>query len=149
MNTRIEAADARHWPKIRALLTAAGLPTADLDERDMGDFLVAISGIEPVAAIALQRQGKVGLLRSLVVAADWRGKGMGAELCQALEARALTQGVTELWLLTMDAGPFFARHGFALQSRDDAPAAITGSEEFQSLCPASAELYCKTPGAAA
>lgn len=146
MNTRIEAADVRHWPEVRALLAAAELPTADLGEADMSDFLVAFNGPDLVAAIALQRQGTVGLLRSLVVAEDWRGKGVAADLCQALEVRALELGVSELWLLTTDAGPFFARYGFSLQSRGSAPAAITASEEFQTLCPASAELYCKKTG---
>ncbi len=144
MNMQIERATPADWMSVKTMLVDAGLPTTDLGGDDMNDFLLAHSASGLVGAIALQWAGQVGLLRSLVVAEMARGQGLGTRLVGALEARARALGVAELWLLTNDAGPFFAQHGYRLRPRCDVPATISASEEFRSLCPDTAELYSKT-----
>lgn len=145
----LRSARPSDWPDVRRLLDDAGLPRADLTERDMRDFLVADAGGTPVGAVGLQQTGHIGLLRSLVVAPSRRGSGSGSRLVAALEARARELGVGELWLLTIDAGEFFAGLGYRPRRRSSAPPAIRDSAEFSSLCPADAAIYSKRlPGPA-
>jgi amino-acid N-acetyltransferase len=123
-------------------LAASSLPVADLAEPGRAFFrfdddagLVGYGGLEG--------QGADRLLRSLLVAADRRGSGLGRAMLAGLEARALELGVARLHLLTNTAAPFFAAAGYAAADRATAPAAIAGSREFTALCPASAAYLVK------
>ncbi len=148
MSFSIRGAEVLDWPYIRDLLQEAGLPTADVDEARMADFLVAESSAGDVlGAIGIESYGDTALLRSLVISPDSRHGGLGRALIERLEARAVSQGVSELWLLTIDADGFFARIGYARRSREEAPRAIAETEEFSSLCPGSAQLMSRQLGA--
>jgi amino-acid N-acetyltransferase len=78
------------------------------------------------------------LLRSLVVAPAHRGRGLGDGLVRRLERAAADWGVERFWLLTTTAKTFFARRGFRVTPRADAPAEIAATHEFKSLCPSTA-----------
>ena len=131
------------WSDIRELLVESGLPVEDLDPDNLARFLVAEDGDELVGLIGLQVLGRTGLLRSLVVATQARKAGLGGKLVGALESAAQTAGITELWLLTIDADGFFARQGFDIVDRDTAPEQIRQTQEFSTLCPGSAYLMTK------
>ena len=139
----IRAARVSDWPRGQALLQAAGLPVDDLDENKLIDFLVAEKANQVVGMIGVENFGAVGLLRSLVVAEDVRGLGVGEQLVSALEAAAVAADVTQLWLLTIDAQDFFIRFGFSVVERAGAPNPIQATEEFSELCPDSAHLMVK------
>ena len=109
----------------------------------MDSFIVATQAGEPVGMIGIERFVEVGLLRSLIVDTACRGAGLGARLVMALELSARNEHIDELWLLTIDADPFFARHGYVVAERDDAPNAIRSTAEFSDLCPGDAVLMCK------
>ena len=127
--------------QVVALLAAADLPTADLTPAHLA--LVADDDGIISGAVGIEHYGEVALLRSLVVAPGARGTGVGRRLVDALEANARGAGVLELWLLTIDADPFFARLGYGVERRDAAPPAIRATEEFSSLCPGNAVLMRK------
>jgi len=74
--------------------------------------------------------------------ANRRG-GVGKALVEALEKMAIEKGVSELWLLTIDADAWFAQLGYRVQEREAAPPAIQKTEEFSSLCPGDAVLMRK------
>ena len=133
----IRPATDRDLPRIRSLLESCGLPTADLGVA-RPDFLVACEGPLILAAGAIERFGQTGLLRSLAVVPERRGEGVGRALVTALEAHARGNSLRELVLLTQTARPFFADCGYQAIDREDAPVAVQPSEEFRSLCPASA-----------
>ena len=122
----IEAAGAGDRRSVEQLLAAAGLPTADL------------------GAIGLERHGAAGLLRSLVVVPEQRGRGVGGALVDALERDARADGLDALVLLTQTAETFFARRGYVRIDRAAAPAAVRTSAEFTSLCPSSATTMLKS-----
>ena len=86
----------------------------------------------------------MGLLRSLVVAGNARNTGLGGKLVGALESAAVTAGIAELWLLTIDAERFFLRHDFEIVDRTAAPDEIRRTDEFSALCPESAFLMRKS-----
>jgi amino-acid N-acetyltransferase len=117
-------------PGIAALLAAAGLPVPGEDDRPVR-FLVARAGDELVGCIAREDGGDAALLRSCAVAAARRGEGIGGLLVRALGERAHADGAACLYLLTLDAMPFFARLGFAPVPRESAPPAIAASREFE------------------
>ena len=126
------------------LLEAAGLPVDDIDSKEPGAFLAAAVGDTMVGFIGLEQFGSVGLLRSLIVEPSFRGTGLGRVLVAALESHAGDRGVSELWLLTIDADQWFARLNYVVRERDDAPGSIRSTEEFSGLCPDDAVLMSKT-----
>ena len=129
---------------VKALLEAAGLPTADLDERLIRRFLVGEREGRVVGAVACEPAGaNSGLLRSLVVAPDWQGRGVGERLVAEIEAVARSQGVRVLYLLTETAEGFFDRMGYVATDRRQAPAEVRATSEFAGLCPASAACMRK------
>jgi len=109
----------------------------------MRNFLIATADDSAVGMIGLEQFEDVGLLRSLVVDPTSRRQGTGKALVAALEMRATAAGVTELWLLTIDAAGYFAGLGFETMARDAAPDAIQMTDEFSSLCPGDAVLMRK------
>ena len=139
----IQLAALSDRPIVRALLSDARLPVEDLDRAAQITFLIARSNGQPVGAIGLERYGNAGLLRSLVVAPEHRLLGLGHELVHALEQHARASGITDLVLLTETAETFFARLGYSAISRDQAPAAVTHSAEFRTLCAATAACMTK------
>ncbi len=128
---------------IKRLLVDAGLPVADLDADKLENFLVAQDEADLLGLIGIELFGTVGLLRSLVVTGAARRLGLGGKLVGALESAAETAGVTELWLLTIDAQGFFERQGYRLVERTGVPDSISLSDEFGELCPATAYLMMK------
>ncbi len=132
------------WYPVRALLENSALPVEDLGPDRLDGFLIAEYDGALVGLIGLDVYDTTGLLRSLVVAKDVRSTGIGGKLVGALESAAETAGITELWLLTTDAAPFFERHGFEIVQRDIAPGHIRQTDEFSTLCPDSADLMRKT-----
>ncbi len=138
----IRPATAHDLPAAIDLLRSAGLPVEDLTAGHLALAATDEGGV--LGLIGLERFGKLGLLRSLVVAPRSRGEGIGRLLVDALEKAAHGEGVSELWLLTIDADSFFANLGYEARDRADAPAAIRGSREFSSLCPGDAVLMSKS-----
>ena len=128
---------------VRALLAAAGLPVADLTAASLADFWGCRAGEELAGAIGLERYGAVALLRSLAVAPDWQGRGLGAALLAHAERAARQRGIAALYLLTATAAAFFARRGYVRIPREAAPPALRQTAEFAALCPASAVCLTK------
>ncbi|HSG79233.1 MAG TPA: arsenic resistance N-acetyltransferase ArsN2 [Acidimicrobiia bacterium] len=125
-------------PEILALLTAAGLPAARLGEHGPTDLFVVRVGGRLVGAAALEHHDGDGLLRSVVVAEELRGTGLGRRLTEAALAAAAAADLRSVRLLTETAPGFFAHLGFERFDRSDAPPAIAASEEFAVACPDSA-----------
>jgi amino-acid N-acetyltransferase len=132
------------WHAVRDLLAASSLPVDDLGPNRLGRFLIAEDGGELVGLIGLDIHGTTGLLRSLVVAESARRAGLGGKLVGALESAAQAAGLTDLWLLTIDAEKFFERHGFDIVEREVAPDEIRETDEFGNLCPQTAYLMTKS-----
>lgn len=140
----VRPAEADDWPSISGLLSSANLPTSDLSERAVKDFVVAVDAGQVVGAIAVERYGEHGLLRSLVVDPAWRESGLGRSLVQAAEDRAKTAGLRSLTLLTQTAAVFFRALGYREIARGDAPSLVLSSPEFKHLCPGNSICMTKS-----
>ena len=127
---------------VRGLLQANGLPLDDL-ERHTGTAFVARQDGRVVGAAALEVYGDGGLLRSVVVAPESRGVGIGDQLVRSVMALAQSKHLPAVYLLTTTAASYFPRLGFVEVSRDRVPAGVQQSVEFVSACPASATVLMK------
>ncbi len=124
-------------PALEALLRADGLPADDCSEQ-LDHFHAIYAGNRLIAAGALEPAGDAALLRSIVVAPDSRGRGLGRELTRFLLARARNDGYRAVYLLSETAADFFTRLGFVAAARAEVPRAVAATRQFASLCPASA-----------
>lgn len=136
----LRAARAPDLGAIERLLESSGLPVEGVREGLGGFFVYLDDSGALLGTLGLELYGTAGLLRSVVVAESARRRGIAAALIQRALARAEEEDCQALYLLTLDAVPYFQRFGFATIDRDCAPAEIQGSQEFATLCPASAIL---------
>jgi len=97
-------------------------------------LFVARDGGHVVGAVALERHGGDGLLRSLVVDPSRRGNGIGSGLTAAAEEEASRQGLGGVYLLTETARGFFAGRGYDTVTRDGAPEPVMASIEWSVAC---------------
>jgi amino-acid N-acetyltransferase len=134
---RVVRAAARDLPDILALLEASKLPVAGIG-RHVATALIARDAGRLVGCAAVEVYGSAALLRSVAVAADRRGTGLGRELTGAALELARERGVKDVYLLTTTADGFFPRFGFAVIPRDEIDPALRRSEELRGACPSSA-----------
>lgn len=127
-------------PALAAALRAEDLPTDDLTGPGRCFFSYRTLSGQHAGYGGFERLGKDILVRSIAVAPQARGQGIGHGLLALLLRRAFDEGGRDAWLLTTTAAPFFERAGFEPSERTAAPAAILATRQAASLCPASAAL---------
>lgn len=135
---RIRPARADDLPGVRNLLRAADLPLDGLDDQFGDNYAVAEAAGSIVGAEGIEIYGQHGLLRSAVVSAAWRGRGVGEALTTERLAWARERGLQAVYLLTTTAAGYFPRFGFVSEWREQAPEAIRRSREFADACPETA-----------
>ncbi len=143
MTIDIRPATAADRPEIERLLTANALPLEGLDLA-ASSTIVALDGTRLVGCAAVEVYGRDGLLRSVCVAADYRGLGLGERLVLAAENLSRELGIEDLYLLTETAATWFPRLGFGPADRSKAPERIAHSPEYASVCPVSSAFMRKS-----
>ena len=128
---------------IEQLLKASELPLVGVADI-LPSFLVAEIDGSIVGTAALESCCQYALLRSVAVAPEWRSRGLGRALVARLIADAEVRGLRALYLLTTTAERYFPSFGFQEVARDQVPAEVRGTEEFQSACPESAVVMCRS-----
>lgn len=144
LKPRIRRSQAADLATVLDLLNGAGLPTGDLTSAPGLQVWVLEADGLLLGVIGLERFGAGGLLRSLVVAPGHQRRGLGHELVAQLEHDARADGVEQLVLLTQTAETFFRQLGYSVIDRRYVPDELKHSEEFRSLCPASAVCMMKS-----
>jgi amino-acid N-acetyltransferase len=125
------------------LLSAAELPVNDLPVV-LDNFIVAIDDDGVTGVAGLELYGNYGLLRSVAVDKNQRGKGIAAELLHQIEVIATNKGLHELYLLTETAAEYFDNKGYEHIARKNIPEEIKESSQFRHVCPESAIAMKKT-----
>jgi amino-acid N-acetyltransferase len=138
----IASATAHDLPQIHALLERLRLPLAGVDEH-LPTILVAREAAEIIGTAALEMYADGALLRSVAVEPRQQGRRLGHQLTDAALQLAANQGAHAVFLLTTTAERFFPKFGFEPITRDQVPASVRASVEFQSACPASAIVMRK------
>ena len=135
----VRPAEPADLPAIERLLTVSSLPLDGV--RDALDgFVVAQSGDDLVGVAGLEVCCDNALLRSVAVSPDWRSRGLGRALVTRVISEAEARGIRALYLLTTTAERYFPSFGFHQIPREDVPADVRKTGEFQSACPASATV---------
>lgn len=119
------------------LLERATLPRVGL-EPHLGTALVIREDGDIVGSAVLELYGEAALLRSVAVAPERQGEGLGQALTAAALELARRRGVRTVYLLTETAARFFPKFGFQAIDRADVDRAVLRSTEFTTACPASA-----------
>lgn len=135
--TTTERSRPADLPEISALLSDAGLPLDGVSEAFTTGVVVRDDG-NVLGAAAVEPSTDGGLLRSVVVAPERSGDGIGRALVFAAEELAHSHGLGELLLLTETAAGYFAGLGFTPIPRDEVPASVAASVEFAVACSGSA-----------
>jgi amino-acid N-acetyltransferase len=130
-------ADEGDFLSVKSLLSAVRLPYEDIDEH-LRHFLLAKKEGKLLGVAGLEVLGKFGLLRSLAVEPEYRGKGVGKFLCESMMVYAHQRGLRQLYALTLTAEELLKRLGFDKVDRNDVPVAVEATGEFMSICPVSA-----------
>jgi len=142
MPTRIEVARSAEANDVLRLLKESDLPLDGLIEH-LATTLVARHDGRIIGSAALEVYPDGALLRSVAVASEFRGHGLGRELTEAAVRLAHDLHVPAIFLLTTTADRYFPRFGFERISRADVPAMVQTSVEFTTACPASAAVMRK------
>ena len=129
---------------VEEALRASDLPLDGLREQFGEGYALAINDGQVIGVEGIEVYGNDGLLRSAVVVADWRGKGVGDALTRDRIEWARRRGLRSLYLLTTTAGDYFPRFGFTRVDRDAAPDGVRRSREFSEACPSTA-LFMALP----
>ena len=133
----IRRAKPEDLPALERLLSFCRLPFDGVADQ-LGVFLLAWDGERLAGSVGVERYGGDGLLRSLAVHPDYRGRGLGATLTRRALRDAQRTGLRRLFLLTETASEYFPRSGFRVIPREQAPPAVQASVEFASACPVTA-----------
>lgn len=142
----IRAAETDDFSSVCKLLSVCGLPFDDLTPEHLEHFAVADHDGWIRGVVGLEPAGDAALIRSLAVAADFRGQGLAARLLDEIEAIAKEKGVLRLLGLTTTAEAFLRHRGFLRIERQTVPPAIAAMPQFESLCPLEAVCFEKRIG---
>jgi UDP-N-acetylmuramate: L-alanyl-gamma-D-glutamyl-meso-diaminopimelate ligase len=132
----IEPAAPSDLPQISQLLGRLALPDDGVAEH-VRDFAVIRDAKRRslVGTVGLEFYDDAALLRSLAVAPERGGQGLGGMLADHAIQRARARGARRLYLITETAADFFAqRCGFAPVARAAIEAAVQTSVEFSLPC---------------
>lgn len=143
---QLEPARPEDAAAVLELLAAAGLPREGVEDH-LDQFVVARAGSRVVGCAGLEVVGSSALLRSLVVAPEWRGKGVGRQLAESLLTRARQRGLAEAVVLTSTVQDWAVREGFERVPREAVSAELRSSGEFRlSQCANAVCLRLRLPG---
>jgi len=143
MEPAIEPARIADTESLQLLLQQNGLPLAGLDSH-LATTLVAREDGRVVGSAALEVYTDGVLLRSVAVAPERQGQGLGRKLTDAAIRLARGLRAPTMYLLTTTAEQFFPKFGFERVARTDVPATVQESVEFTSACPSTATAMRKT-----
>jgi len=139
MRTEIKRADPDDVNDLMRLLEQNHLPTEGLHHH-LATALVARQNGQLVGSAALELYPDGALLRSVAVAPELHGRGLGHDLTDAAIRLAHELHAPAVYLLTTTAARFFPKFGFERIARGDVPASVQTSVEFTSACPSNATV---------
>jgi len=140
--TRVETARPADAADVLRLLDQNHLPL-DGFESHIATTVVARYQGQIVGSAALEIYPDGALLRSVAVAPELQGHGLGHELTDAAIRLARDLHVPAIYLLTTTAERYFPKFGFERIQRADVPPTVQTSIEFTSACPSNATAMRK------
>ncbi len=140
---QLRVAASADLPKVKSFLRGNGLPDLGVDDWIQSFVIAEDRSGNWIGVAGLERYGESGLLRSVAVDSQSRGRGYGGALIDAVLRNARAEGLKKVYLLTDDADEYFERFGFQTVKRQDVDALVKTSREFTEACPESALVMRK------
>ncbi|QQS50914.1 MAG: GNAT family N-acetyltransferase [Bacteroidota bacterium] len=137
MNYSIITLKSTDYKALKAILESNNLPFSDVGAEHQ-TFFGALNDKQLIGAIGVEKYGKSGLLRSLVVDHSFRSNQIASALYDELVEYCFYEKIEHLFLLTQTAIKYFERKGWQEINREKIPDKVKDSLEFSKLCPASA-----------
>lgn len=136
---QLRAASESDRPAVASLLSMAKLAPLDPASQFGPQYVVAVDANGVLAGVAgLELYGSDALLRSVAVVPSLRAQGLGQRLTEDRLQWAAKQGIKDAYLLTTDARGYWARYGFDVIGRGDAPSGVQSSTQWVGGCSATA-----------
>jgi len=120
----------RDLVRVREMIAGAGMTTEGI-EWPAACYLLAYDGDEAIGVVGVEAKIDAALIRSLHVKASMRRRGIGAALVAAARKAAHTRGAAHLYLITKDAGDYFARLGFEPVEAGRVMTAMAGAPQIE------------------
>lgn len=139
----IRPANSNDYAEVITLLQQDNLPVEDIDPQ-LPHFFVSEENGHITAAAGLEVYTEGALLRSVVVHISKRNQGLASRLLEELFPYATRQSINKLFLITTTAEKYFLQKGFIKTGRDNVPASVLQSKEFNGLCPSSATIMFRS-----
>ncbi len=140
LTMNVRKASLKDLPAILCLLEANGLSVQGV-ETNLKNFVAAKEGGKTLGSAGLEIYGKVGLLRSVAVTKEKKGKGLGKAMTEEVISLAKKRKLEKLFLLTTTAAGYFKKFGFKEIERSEADRSIL--KAAQSCCPPTAVVMVK------
>lgn len=140
----IRSARQDDLPGIRHLLADCQLPADGVEDWIDKGYCVVEEQIGIIGIAGVEPYPPCGLLRSVAVSPGRRGNSIGETLIKDRLAWARAMGLSQVYLITVDADLYFKRFGFKAVHRENVPAEIRRSAEFSSICPETAIVMVKS-----
>jgi amino-acid N-acetyltransferase len=138
----LRSAVASDLAAIEALLEASNLPKDGVADH-LNDFIVGIGPAGTVACGGVEYYAHFALIRSIAVAREARGAGLGKAIVARLLAQCRKRAVQSVALLTTTAEHYFIDLGFAPVARNEVPPPLLASSQFRGVCPSTATAMLK------
>jgi amino-acid N-acetyltransferase len=132
----------RDLVRVREMVASAGMMTEGI-EWPAACYILAYDGDEAIGVIGVEAKIDAALIRSLFVKASMRRRGIGAALVAAARKAAHTRGARHLYLLTKDAGEYFARLGFEPVDVSRVMSAVAGAPQVDHFRAYPEECACE------
>lgn len=131
---RLRRATPDDLQAIVGLLEAAHLPPWGAEDH-LHNFVVAEQDGRVVACGGFEAYpaGAAAIVRSMAVDESLRGSGVGTRILEWVMGQAAEQGLTELYLFTVDAHDFYLRFDFVDATLADIPEAAHESIQYKFL----------------
>jgi N-acetylglutamate synthase-like GNAT family acetyltransferase len=134
MSLHITAIDQADYASLAKVLAENNLLTGDLESAQNRFFAFEDNNNWRVGVGGLEIYGDAAILRSFLTVAAHRGTGLGGQMLEELLGVARRFGISDVYLFTVEAEEFFAKHQFERAMRENAPFAITASRQFIEHC---------------
>ncbi|MGQ3382521.1 GNAT family N-acetyltransferase [Glutamicibacter sp. TV12E] len=120
--------------EISEFLRIADLTLSGLDSPNVHLWILRDATTDRIIATTGYESSEVGqhaLIRSVAVAPELRGAGIGLELAQFAMDRAVEAGAKQAWLFSRRSGPFWQKAGFSSADTKDLAVALASTHQVQ------------------
>lgn len=127
---------------IQTLLIQHQLPVDGLTQH-IQHFEVVMANNHLIGVAGVEQYFPFALIRSVAIDAQYQHQHIGKKLIENLLSKLNQAGFTTYYLLTETAPTFFSKLNFHIIQRSEVPLVIQQTQEFATICPASAIVMTK------